>query len=295
MIVALSIVQYFLLAVTDVLDKFLISQRKILPASYTFWTVVTGVLVIVVWPFTYFALPLRLILLNLISGAFFSLTLYVFFKALSQGEVSRVVPFVFGLVPVFDLLIASLTGRNVLHLNEVAAIILLIPGAFLISYRRGFLGRHLGLKVLSAFLFSSYYALWQYGAQVGPVLNNFIWNRIGAAAILLLVLLIPVARKNIFLHQQVTKKKNTAVLFLLKQALGGASFIFLSWLMVVGKISVINALLGFRYVFLFFIALFLSSKFRRVLEEDISRQTLWQKVGAIGLIFAGTFLLFIKL
>ena len=70
--------------------------------------------------------------------------MYVFFKALSQGEVSRVVPFVFGLVPVFDILISLVTGRNILRINEVAAMFLLIPGAlcwFRIKSDAGW-GRH---------------------------------------------------------------------------------------------------------------------------------------------------------
>src|SRR6185369_9168412 len=121
------------------------------------------------------------------------------FRALSFGEVSRVVPVVFGLLPVFDVIFSIfIKGKSLLPV-ELAAMCLLIPGALLLSYSPGkkFFS-HFGLKVLAAFLLSSYNWLWQYGAQVGGSLNNLMWNRLGAAVAMALLLLIPLARRNIF-------------------------------------------------------------------------------------------------
>ena len=189
MIILLTIFQYLVQATVDLMDKFLISTRKIEPVNYTFYTVVTGLLLILVWPWFFAILPFKFMALDLLSGVLFSLAMYVFFVALSQGEVSRVIPYVFGLVPVFDILIANVTGRNILNIHQFAAVIILIPGALIVSHQKGkFWGKHVGLKTLSAFLFSSYYALWQYGSQTGNVLNNLIYNRIGAAAILIVLL-----------------------------------------------------------------------------------------------------------
>lgn len=294
MIVLLTIIQYLVQAVVDVMDKFLITKRKIEPVNYTFYTVVMGALLVLVWPWSYFHLPGKFIGLDIFSGAYFALAMYVFFKALSEGEVSRVVPFVFGLVPVFDILISAITGRNVLSTQGIAAICLLLPGAMLVSYHKGkFLIRHVALKIFSAFLFSSYYALWQYSAQVGPTLNNLIWNRIGAAVILLLPLAIPRFRRKIFTVSHVPKKAHTSVLFAIKQILGGANFIFLSFLFVAGNIPIINSLQGFRYAFLFLLGLVLSKGRKKILEERIDREVIVQKFAAILLIFVGTLILFL--
>lgn len=293
MIYLFTIFHYFLAAVVDGLDKFLISKRKILPVSYTFWTVVTGLVVVLAWPWVYESIAIKSIILDLLSGVLFSFAIYVFFKAISQGEVSRVVPFIFGLAPIFDILISLITGRNPLSLNEVAAISLLIPGALLISYNRGFWGKHVATKIFAAFLWSAYFAFWQYTAQEGNTLNHFMWNRIGAGGILIALLLVPVFRKAALKHQHIKNKPGTAGLFLFKQAIGGANLIFLSWLLVAGKISVINSLQGFRYAFLFIGVLFLSKHTRHILEEDINRQIVLQKLGALALIFLGTMFLFI--
>jgi len=295
MIILLTIFQYFIQSVLDVSDKFLITARKIEPISYTFFTVAMGALLAVAWPFAYYALPVKFVFLNLFSGAFFSLAMFVFYKALSQGEVSRVIPFVFGLVPVFDVVIGTITGQNILSVREVSAICMLIPGALLISYKpRSFSTRHIVLKVLSAFLFSAYYALWQYGAQEGPTLNNLIWNRLGAAAVLVIPLCFASYRKKVFAYQDIKNKKQTSVLFLIKQVLGGANFIFLSELLVVGKIAIINALQGFRYLFLFCFAFFWGKKYGQTFNEVADPKLFKIKFFASTLIFFGTIILFWK-
>lgn len=115
MIEILSIFQYFVLSVTDVFDKFLISKRKIEPVSYAFFTVVTGAVLIVVWPWVYSAIPAKNVWLDILAGAWFSIAYLIFYFALAKGEVSRVVPFVFGLVPVFDLLIGWLLKETLLQ------------------------------------------------------------------------------------------------------------------------------------------------------------------------------------
>lgn len=295
MIVLLAILQNALQAVVDVMDKFLISKRKIEPVSYTFFTVVTGILVILFWPWIFVHLPAKAILFDLFVGAFYSLTLYAFFKALAGGEVTRVIPFIFGLVPLFDILLSWITGRNSLLLPEVAAMFLLVPGALLISFRPGkTVRRHLLIKLLAALLFSIYNFLWQYGASTGSVMNHFMWDRIGAAGILLVLLAFPGFRKKVLAFSHIPQKAHTSFLFVFKQVLGGVNFIFISLLLALGNVVVIDSLLGFRYAFLFIFSVILSYKFKKVLDEEVGKRVILQKIAAIILIFLGTIFLFIR-
>lgn len=294
MIILLTIFQYMVQAAVDLMDKFLITARKVEPISYTFYTVVTGVVLAVIWPWVFAVIPLEFVLLNLLSGVYFAVAGFVFFWALSQGEVSRTIPFIFGLVPVFDILISVLTGRNPLISNQIAAVCLLIPGALIVSHHKGDdWAKHAGIKFLSAFLFSSYYAFWQFSSQTGPVLNSLIWNRVGGAAVLLLLLLYTPFKNKVFASQKVKQKGSTSIIFLFKQIVGGANFVFLSFLYSLGTISIINSLQGFRYVFLLIFSSLLSKKRRHLIEEDAGAPALLQKTFGIGLIFLGTIFLFI--
>jgi len=285
---------YASFAVVDLFDKFLISKRKIQPLSYDFFTLVTGALVLVIWPWVYSPLLEKFIWLNLLSGAYYGLAMYVYFKVLSMGEVSRVVPVIFGLVPLFDILFSVIFHHKSLLPQELAALALLVPGALMLAYYPGrkFFG-HFGLKVLAAFLISSYNWLWQYGAQIGGGLNNLMWNRLGAAAVMVLLLIIPLARKNVFKSEHVPKKAHTGFLFLAKQGLGGLNFIILSLLLATGKVPIVDGLSGFRYVFLFGLTLILGYRFRHILDEPVDRETVKLKLAGLALVFLGTVVLFL--
>jgi drug/metabolite transporter (DMT)-like permease len=288
------ILLYLSFSVVDLLDKFLLTKRKIEPVSYSFFTVVTGAGLLVAWPFVFENLPVKFIGLNLLSGAYFCLVTYVFVKALSYGEASRVVPFVFALVPVFDVLLSVVFGHNVLTAQELSAMSLLVPGALLLSYWPGkHTYSHLALKIFSAFLFSSYNYFWQYGAQVGSSLNNLMWNRLGAALAFVLLLVFPLVRQKVFSVRQVKQKKNTLGLFVFKQGLGGLNFVVLSHFLTVGKVSIVDSLSAFRYGFLFVFAFILSKFHSHILNEEIGRKIVLQKTAALALIFFGTLILFL--
>lgn len=291
----LTIVHYLAAAVVDSMDKIIISKQKIRPFNYTFFTIVTGGVALFAWPWFFAHIPEKQIFLNLLSGAFFALTLYVFFKALSEGEVTRVVPFVFSFIAVFDILIGVILGKTDLRAGQVSALFLLIPGALLLSYKQsGFPHRHVLLKLLSAFLFAAYNWLWQYGAQVGPVLNSYMWNRIGAAGVLILLLLHPAAREQISAVRNTGKKTAVSLLFLAKQVLGGANFIFYSFLIAMGNIIVVDSMQGLRYVFLLFLGSFIAHRRTALFTEELGKPAFYVKLGAIGLIVLGTIFLFIR-
>jgi len=165
----------------------------------------------------------------------------------------------------------------------------------LISYRKeNFSAKHVGIKILAAFLFSLDYAVWQYGNTTGNMLNHLMWDRVAAAGIVFLLLAFPYFRHRAFKHSHVPRQKQTTWLFLLKQAIGGLNFIFFSWLLVAGKIPLVNGLQGFRYLFLFVFSLVLSHKYRHILDEDVNRHTIKLKLAALTLIFLGTLILFLS-
>lgn len=294
MIIFFTIFHYLAAAVVDVMDKVLISKDRIRPFNYTFFTVVTGAAALLAWPWVFESLPQKYILLDLLSGAFFSLTLYIFFKALSEGEVSRVVPFIFSFIAVFDILISLAVGKSNLRISQVAAMFLLIPGALLLSYSQsGFPRKHVFLKLFSALLFSAYNWLWQYGAQIGSVLNNYMWGRLGAAGVIILLLVIPSIRGQITGVKRMKEKSFTSLLFIIKQLLGGINFIFYSFLTALGNIVVVDSMQGLRYVFLLVLGLAISHKRGHIFKEEAGKAAAFLKLGAIFLIVLGTAMLFV--
>ena len=110
------------------------------------------------------------------------------------------------------------------------------------------------------------------------------WNRIGAAAVLVVFLLAPGFRQKVFAVDKIENKTGTSLLFLFKQVLGGLNFVFYSFLLVIGTISIVNGLQGFRYVFLLLFSLLLTKKRQHLIDEDVQNYTLTQKIFGIILI-----------
>ena len=86
----------------------------------------------------------------------------------------------------------------------------------------------------------------------------------------------------------------TTVIFLANQAAGGGAAIlqnFAIFLAPLAYISLVHALNGAQYVFLFIFATLASLKFPKMLKEEISKEIIFQKICAILLIAGGLALL----
>jgi len=60
-----------------------------------------------------------------------------------------------------------------------------------------------------------------------------------------------------------------------------------------GSATFVNAMQGVQFVFLLGLVVLLSKKFPAILEEELTREVLLQKILAIGLIICGLFALYI--
>ncbi len=87
----LALSAYFLFAISNLIDKHLLSSGPIKPKVYTFYVGTLSVLVILLIPFVDFAFPsLPILLLALLTGAVFILGLWAFYSGLKRFEASRI-------------------------------------------------------------------------------------------------------------------------------------------------------------------------------------------------------------
>src|SRR3989338_9586066 len=97
---------YFINAGVYVADKFLLSKRVHSSIAYAFYVGIWSIFnvsLLIFWPW----LPnLRELVLDLLAGFLFLVTLVFWYKALHQSEASRVVPIVGALVPVFSFILS---------------------------------------------------------------------------------------------------------------------------------------------------------------------------------------------
>ena len=294
---AVAISAYFLFALVALGDKYLLAGPPN-PKSYSFYVGTLGILVLVLVPFVGFSIPeISQVFLSLLAGVVFILALFGLYTALENFEVSRIIPAIGGLLPLFTfgLVYLFLGGEGILSSWKILAFILLLAGSVLIAFEKGksITSKSLQISALTALLFAIAFILTKFVYFSQPFWSGFIWMRIGGFLAAVCFIFTKEVKREIF-ERKFTFQKKTGTIFLFNQGIGAGAFILQNWaiaLVPFGFLAFINALEGTKYLFLLIFTILLALKFPKILKEEISKKILFQKIIAILLIGGGLVLL----
>lgn len=291
---------YFIYAIVNLVDKYLLVGPLPSARVYAFYLGTLSILALFLIPLGFTIPNYPQLLLSLLAGAISIFAILGFFRALRLFEISRVLPAVGGLMPLFAFgLIYLFSGESeILSLVKLTAFILLIGGSVLIVYEkeRSVTLKSFWLSAITALLYALFYTLSKYVYEAQPFWSGFIWIRIGAFLGGLFLLFSREVREEIF-KKQATFKRKTAVIFLSNQSFAVGALVLQNWaiaLVPLGLLPFINALEGTKYIFILILAVLISWKFPQILKEEVSKKVLLQKIIAILLIGGGLILLTLK-
>lgn len=290
-----AILAYFFLAVASVGDRFLLVGSLPNPKVYAFFIALLGGLAIpILAPFGFAFPDSQGIFLALAAGFIWIAALVAAFEAVIRQEVSRVVPAVGALVPIFTLAAAALIWQATLSLKELAAFLLLLPGGFLITAKKFhpkyFLHDHDFMWIVAAAaLFAAGFLLMKEVFVREGFVNGFIWMRFGGLIAAFVLFLFREVRREAF-AKKVGFQKKVFVPFFLFQAAGSVGFVTQNLAInfaTVSQVSLVNALEGTRYLFLFLFVWLLAKWRPQLLKEEMRGAVLWQKIIAGAIIIFG--------
>ncbi len=295
----IGLIAYFLNAVSFVISKVILTD--ILPDAwtYTFYVNALGIFVVLLIPFGFAVPAFPVIAAAIASGITYVFALLILYKLLAKDEASQVVPLTGGLTPVFVFLMAFLFLSEVLSTSQIIGFVLIVIGGFVAAHEGPVKGKLryseaklLWGSVISALLFGASQVLLKFVFDQIPFLNGFIWRGFGAVAGAAILLAFAEPRRRIFASfKQSTVKTETA--FVAAQGAALASFVMVNYAISIGPVSLVNALSGVQYAFLFGIIVFLSRRLPKLLKEPLNPNVVKQKIWSILLITAGVFALFI--
>jgi len=291
------ITAYFLLAVVSLVDRYLLAGRPD-PAVYAFYVGILSVLVVIVAPFVEFFIPeLLFLVLSFLAGSLLVAALFALYTGLEQFEASRIVTAVGGFIPLFSFFLvwAFPGGESVLSESILISFLLLVAGSVVITWqKKAFFVKSLKISVAAAFLFALSFFLTKKVYNSMPFWNGLIWIRIGGFLAALLFLTSKRVRNKIFQSRNRGFSKKTGSIFLVNQAMGGIAVLLQNWAIALAGIAflpIIHALQGLEYFFLFVLALIFSTRFPRLLRENLTPKIIAQKITGILLIGAGLILI----
>jgi len=293
----LTIFANFLSALVSITDKYIVSNTKLKPISYTFYSGIFQILYILIIPFMGFHVPeFRYLLLGVFDGALFIFTLLIFYKALRIGEASRVVPTVGASVPIFTASLAYIILGEKLTAWQFISFVFLVLGGVLISSKFS-KGKMIAIKgvliaIFAGFLFALYYTLMKLLYFNVRFFDAFLIIQIGGFLGSTFLLLSKKHRIEIF-NIPSTISRGTTNVMLPAKLLAAFSALILNYAISIegSKITVINALQAVQYGFLLLLAVILSKKIPSLFHEQLSRNIITQKIISIILISVGLYFL----
>jgi drug/metabolite transporter (DMT)-like permease len=268
--ILLAIAAQFLNAIVSLVDKYIVSSKHILPQPfvYAFYICILSGGAIVVYALGAVPVPiegisfpslrnvhfptLEIMALSILAAYTFFYALVSMFKALQQSDASDVVPVVGAVTAICSFGLAYLFLDATLSPNFLLGVMLLVFGTLLVSHFR-FSWRGALSSLYAGIFFALYYVVIKGLFIVTSFDNGFFWSRAGLVVFALSLLLVPRYGTKIWSHTKSTGKRASRLILMNKVIAGFASILILK-ATELGDVSVVQALGGLQYIFIFILA-----------------------------------------
>lgn len=295
---------YFLGALANILDKFLLSSKRISsPAVYTFYANLLGMASLFLVPFLGLSVPSsHQIAISIVSGLLFSFGIMALYFAIRKSQAGRVIPVIGAITPIGTYLFSFLLVGEILNKTQLFGMAILLAGGLLISFdlplkikkKKFFSGFFYCL--LSGLLLSSAYAIFKLVYAQQTFFNGFFWTRLGAFASIAVIFMVPAWRKEIIaslkgIGEPHREKYGTGILFVSNKIIGGTSSIMFNYAIALGSATLVNSLVPIQYVFVVALAFAASLKYPKIFDEKLSLNDWLQRFVAIAIIGIGMYLI----
>lgn len=291
----LAIFAQFLFAITVLIDKHIVVRAAHIgrPIVYAFYVSLLSGAVIVIAPFGLVSWPSDIALIYS-TGAAMSFVAAIFFlySAFKVARASDVAPVVGAVSTLVVLALAGVLLENDVSFGAFPAVFLLAGGTALIShfhFCRSALfytllaGSCLGLAIFFGKLVYT---------EIGFV-DGFFWTRILAFVVALSLLLVPVWRKAIFQGGK-QSSRGAKALVVGNKVLGGVASVIVAYAISIGSVTLVNALSGLQFAFLFLFALLFAGRMPRLTDNVLTRgHGGWQTGIGVALIVSGLALIYV--
>lgn len=305
--ILIALVAYFLVALQIILDKFLLSSKRVShPAIYAFYSGLLSLATLPIFlPFGLHWLSGGKILSYFLAGIIFIYGILSLFFALKKSEASKVTPVAGAIIPAATFFLSVIFLGEQLGWVQAIGVIILIFGGLLISFdlplrlnkRKFFAG--FWQTILAGILLAAAFTAFKYFFERDNFTNVFVWTRLGLFAGALSLLIFPFWRRTIRVSLKKFKKPErentrTGILFVFNKILGGTGSALTNYAIALGSVTVVNALVSVEYIFVFLLGLLFSLWLPEIFEEKGKFWDIAQKIGAIVIITFGIILISLK-
>ncbi|OGF51556.1 hypothetical protein A3I27_01645 [Candidatus Giovannonibacteria bacterium RIFCSPLOWO2_02_FULL_43_11b] len=295
--ISFAVFGYFLQAVSVLGDKIILKKILPSPSSYAFWQGILSLGAVILIPFGFSLIPTDKIFISFLAGAFWLYGLFFFFTALRKADASNVLPVVLSITAILLFIMEGFFMGHQFSPTDLLAGVFMVSGSVSLSleHRWGHRRKIRGFiipAVVTAFLFAFSTFLMKYLFGTESFFNVFVWSRGGLFLAGLTLMLSPEYKKEIFQGSKSLRNQRASVSIVINKIFGASGALFVFFALSRGPATLVNALQGLQYAFLFIIGAFLSLWIPTLHKESLSPKAIMQKVFGIVFISFGLFILY---
>lgn len=302
----LTIIAQFLNSIVALFDKYLVTSKKVTtPILYVFYTGVLACLGVAIYVPSLFVstsvlpkfsnittgLSFQVISLIVIASISQLWALWALFSSLKKNDASDVVPVVGSLSAIFSLIIGYLFTNLLLPVHFTIGFAFLVFGTLLISHLK-FSMKTFSFTVIGGIGFALHSILLKQALHLSSFDTGFFWYSVIVSILAALLLFFPQLRRTFHSQRKEKHIKSTGALLLVNKVVAGIAGILLIKAIEVGEVSLVQALGGLQFVFLFVLAVVIGPLTPIDFGENVKRKDVYHKLVSIGIIFVGFVLLF---
>jgi drug/metabolite transporter (DMT)-like permease len=291
-----AILGYLMLAVVNILDKGIVTER-VRPLVFVFYAGIFSLPLFLILPWTGFIFSLPDLGIALFSGFMFLAALLAMYHGFQKTEISHSAPLVGASTALCVLILSRFFLGEVLTAVQFIAIALIIVGSVLISFQKtkktsGF-SRALLFALLSGLLFAFSHISAKYTYDHYHFWTGTVWTKGIMGVYALLLLLVPSVRKSVFKKssKKVSHTHSSLVVVIANRILSILGTGLTQYAVALGSVSVVNALQGVQYAVLVILVLILTRFFPKVFREFYTRSEVILELIAVVVVAIGLVLL----
>lgn len=306
--ILLAIIGQFINSIVAVIDKFLVTSKKVPnPSLYVFYTGILVVFSLMLYCFDLFLgywiadlpsfgnvtwLSSQMAINSMLPAGFMLFGLYFLFKALVKADASDIFPVVGSISSFFVLMLSYLYFNQILHTSFFFGFIFLAVGTLFVSHFR--FDRSTFYSVIAASILLSFQSvLLKKLFNDSGFDNGFFWYSAFIFIFALFMLFSKNIRKSFIHHRKSANIKSTDKIIVVGKILAGIGGMLTTIAINLGNVTIVQALTGLQYLFLFLFAVILGKRTHSDWGENVTKKDIVQKTISITLILIGFVLLFI--
>jgi uncharacterized membrane protein len=295
--ITIALIGYLLLGIVAILDKLILTKSINKPVVYAFYANIVMFGALLAWPFSGELLKGIDWWWAVVSGVAFGFGILTLFLATKDGEATHIAPFNGAVISIAVYWLSAEFLQEKLTTAQIAGIIVLLFASFLLSFEKS--AKHKGFHwgfvwaALSGVFFAISHVSAKYLYEIYPFWTGFVWTRATTGLAALPLLFFPAVQnsllgKNNHKKAKTAGKRHASLIFIVDKILAVVSVVFIQYAAAIGSVTIVNALAGAQYVFMF-IAVFLLTKFApKLFREYFTKREIVVEMIAIVLVVIGS-------